>query len=184
MHERKEDVLNNHWEKLLSPYLIQLAQQWGFCKQNHCTTQWLWHSLAKEKRHYSFEVETPTPTAFPGKQKYMIQQNPVSYQWEIQRQGDDMKTAHGGRCNGDSQKMWMGFSKRMKGFRCPSSLRWFWGTEMQANGLLASALLLLMRSCIPWETEQTQKQRHCPTEMGLLQALHPWTTFSSPYCSV
>lgn len=89
-----------------------------------------------------------------------------------------MNTAHASRCNGDSQKM--GFSKRMKGFRCPSSLRWFWGTEMQANGLLASALLLLTRSCIAWETEQTQKQRHCLTEMGMIQALHPWTTSSSP----
>lgn len=51
----------------------------------------------------------------------------------------------------------MGFSRRMKGFSCLSSLRCFWTTEVEASGLLASAPLLLMRSSIFWESKQTQK---------------------------
>lgn len=51
----------------------------------------------------------------------------------------------------------IGLPRRMKRFSCPTSLRCFWGTEMQATGLLASAPLLLMKSCISWESKLTQK---------------------------
>ena len=73
----------------------------------------------------------------------------------------------------------MGFSRRMKGFSCPSSLRCFWGTEMQANRLLASAPVINEKLHLLGIRTNT-KIEALFNRNGYVRVLHPWITPSSP----